>query len=139
MLFDPFIPFNSVFQTAGRAGFLPPVDLTVSENDMVLTMDLPGVSAEHLEIEALNDELVIRGERTRPELSEGSRWALNERAFGKFERRVHLPKNVDADAITASMDDGVLSLIIPKPEALKPKTISIGSGTEQRQLETAAA
>ena len=141
MLSDPFVPFGSLFQTPDRLGFLPSADVTVSENDMVLTMDLPGLTADDLEIEAVNDHLIVRGERKRPELPEGSRCAFNERSFGRFERRVHLPHGIDADAITASMDNGVLSLIVPKPAALKPRTIAIGSGSgaEQRELETATA
>ena len=139
MLFDPFVPFNSLLHTAGRAGFLPAVDVAVSDHDMVLTMDLPGLTADDLEIQAVNGELIVRGERKRPELAEGSRWAFTERTFGAFERRVRLPNGVDAEGITASMTNGVLSLIVPKPEAMKPKTISIGAGTEQRQLETTAA
>jgi HSP20 family protein len=139
MLFDPFVPFNSLFQTAGRVGFLPAADVTIGENDMVLTMDLPGMTADELDIQAVDGELIVRGERHRPELPEGSRWAFSERSFGAFERRIRLPKGVDSDRITASMENGVLSLIVPKPEAMKPKTIAIGSGTEQRQLEGAAA
>ena len=139
MLFDPFVPFHSMLQTASRVGFVPPADVTVSENDMVLTLDLPGLTADQLEIQALNGELIVRGERMRPELPEGSRWAFTERTFGRFERRIRLPNGIDADAITASMDNGVLSLIVPKPETMKPRTIAIGTGSEQRQLETSAA
>lgn len=139
MLFDTFAPFNTGLQSAGRVGFLPPADLSVSDNDLVLTMDLPGFTADDLEIEVVDGQLVVRGERKRPELAEGSRWASTERTFGRFERRLQLPRGIDPEAIAASMDDGVLSLIVPKPEAMKPKTISIGSGTQQRELETAAA
>ena len=139
MLFEPFVPFNSLFQTPGRVGFLPAADVTVGENDMVLTMDLPGMTADELDIQAVDGELIVRGERHRPELPEGSRWAFSERSFGAFERRIRLPKGIDSDAITASMENGVLSLIVPKPEVLKPKTIAIGTGSEQRQLETANA
>lgn len=139
MLFDPFAPFNSLFQTAGRVGFLPAADVTISANDMVLTMDLPGMTADELDIQAVDGELIVRGERHRPELPEGSRWAFSERTFGAFERRIRLPKGVDSDRITASIENGVLSLIVPKPEAMKPKTIAIGSGSEQRQLEGATA
>lgn len=139
MLFDTFAPFNVTFQTTGRIGFPPPADLAVSDNDMVLVMDLPGFTAGDLEIEVLDGELVIRGERKRPELAEGSRWAFTERSFGRFERRLRLPRGVDPDAIIASVDNGVLSLIVPKPEALKPKTIQIGSGTQHRELEAATA
>ncbi len=139
MLFDPFGGLPAVFRTTGRAGFLPPADLTVGENDFVVSVDLPGVHADDLEIEAVNDELVIRGERKRPQPAEGSQWAYSERAFGRFERRIALPKGVDPDAVTASLDNGVLSLIVPKPEALKPKTIAIASGSEQPQLVGSAA
>jgi len=139
MLFDTVTPFTTLFQTAGRVGFLPAADVSVSDHDLVFTMDLPGLTADDLSIEVLNGELVIRGERKRPELAEGSRWALTERSFGMFERRLRLPSAVDPDAITASMDNGVLSLIVPKPEVMKPKTITIATGSQQRELETTTA
>jgi HSP20 family protein len=138
LMFDPFT-FDSFLRTPAQRGFLPAADIVVSDHDTVLTMDLPGLTTEDLQIEVLDRELIVRGERKRPELSEGSRWALNERAFGSFERRIRLAEGVDPDAITASMADGVLSLIVPKPEASKPRTIEIGSGTQQRELETSAA
>jgi HSP20 family protein len=122
MLLDAFAPFEAVLQSAGRVGFLPPADLSISDHDLVLTMDLPGFTADELQIDVLNGELVVRGERKRPELAEGSRWAFTERTFGRFERRLQLPRAIDPDVITASMDNGVLSLIVPKREALKPKT-----------------
>ena len=138
LMFDPFT-FDSFFRTPGHRGFLPAADIVVGENDTLLTMDLPGLATEDLTIEVVDGELVVRGERKRPELAENARWALNERLFGAFERRVRLPEGVEADTITASMTDGVLSLIIPKPEAKRPKTIQIGTGTQYRELETATA
>jgi HSP20 family protein len=139
LLFDTFAPFNSMFHSVGRIGLLPPADLAVSDNDLVLTMDVPGFTADDLTIEVVNGELVVRGERKRPELSEGSQWAFTERTFGSFERRLRLPRGVDPDSITAGVDNGVLSLIVPKPEAMKPRTIAIGSGTRQRELEATTA
>ncbi len=138
LMFDPFAVFDSMpVRPAGRGGFLPPADIAVGEHDTVLTMDLPGLTADDLEIEVVDGQLVVRGERRQPQLGEGSRWAHNERTFGAFERRVTLPKGIDPDAITASMDNGVLSLIVPKPDRMKPKTVAIGSGGQQRELETA--
>ena len=141
LLFDPFAPLESYVTRTARSAFLPPADISVGEHDMVLTMDLPGMTTSDLEIEVMNGELVVRGERKRPELREGSRWAHAERSFGAFERRIKLFEGVDPENITASMTDGVLSLIVAKPERMKPRTIQIGVGTgsEQRQLETAAA
>ena len=127
-----------VTQLNGTAAFVPPADVTVTDGDMVITMDLPGLKAEDLSIELLDGYLIVRGERTRPEVGD-ARLSHTERAFGRFERRIRLPEGVDPDGITASMDDGVLSLIVPKPQRMKPKVIAIDSGTQQRQLETAAA
>lgn len=138
MFFDePFAPL--VRQMTQVPAFVPPADLTVSEGDFVLTMDLPGVRAEDLEIEMVGGELVVRGERRRPELGDGTQWAHGERAFGRFERRVRVPDGVDADSVTASMDHGVLSLILPKPERLKPKAITITGGDAQPRLQTTNA
>jgi HSP20 family protein len=133
MLFDPFAPLNP------RTGaFLAPVDVTIGERDVVLTFDLPGLKADDLDIQLLDRELVLRGERKRPQVGDDAAWVHAERPFGAFERRIQLPEGVDADAITANMDAGVLSLIIPKPERLTPKSIRIG-GAEQRELETSTA
>ena len=133
---DPFAPFAG---QVNRAAFFPAADVTVSEGDLVLTMDLPGLTADDLEIELVDGYLSVRGERKRPEIAEGSRLAHTERTFGGFERRIKLPTGVGPDKVAASMDNGVLSLIVPKPERMIPRTITIGSGSEQRQLETAAA
>ncbi len=81
----------------------------------------------------------MRGERRRPEVTNGTSYVHVERPFGSFERRITVPGGVDPDRITASLHDGVLSLIVPKPERLKPKAIAIDGGTEQRQLETTTA
>ena len=140
LLFDPFAPFDSyVTRASGRSAFMPAADISVSETDLVLTMDLPGLSTDDLDIELHDGHLVVRGERSRPELPQESRWVHAERTFGAFERRIRLPDGVDPDAITASMVDGVLSLIVPKPERMRPRTIPIGAGTERRELETTAA
>jgi HSP20 family protein len=134
MLFDPFAPLLP------RTGaFMAPVDVRVGERNVVLTFDLPGLKADDIDIQVLDRELVLRGQRKRPETGEAGTWVHAERPFGSFERRIQLPDGVDADAITANMDAGVLSLIVPKPERLTPKSIRIGGGEQQRELETATA
>ena len=111
----------------------------MGECDLVLTMDLPGLTADDLDIELLGGWLSVRGERRRPEVGQGKTFAHSERPFGRFDRRFQVPEGVDPDTILARMDNGVLSLIVPKPERLKPKSIAIGTGSEQRELETAGA
>jgi HSP20 family protein len=134
---DPFAPLMS--QLTRPAAFMPAADVAVSGDDLVLTMDVPGLSSEDLSIEVQDTQLVVRGERKRPEVAEGTSYAHAERPFGAFERRIQVPAGIDADHITASLDNGVLSLIVPKPERMKPKTIQIGTGSGQRELETATA
>jgi HSP20 family protein len=132
---DPFAPFTA----QARAAFLPPADVTVSEGDIVLTMDLPGLTAQDLTIELAEGSLCVRGERPFPQVAQGSRRVHGERGFGRFERRIQLPDGIDPDRITASMDHGVLSLIVPKPERMVPRTIEIGSGDDERRLEAGTA
>jgi HSP20 family protein len=83
--------------------------------------------------------LTVRGERRRPQVAQGTSYVHVERPAGAFERRITVPAGVDPDRVTASLHDGVLSLIVPKPERLKPKAIAIDGGTEQRRLEATTA
>src|SRR4051812_38124342 len=134
LVFDPFAPLFT-----RSSAFAAPADVIVGENDLLLTMDLPGLTADDLEIELLDGYLSVRGERRRPEVGEGKSFVHTERPFGRFERRIKLPDGVDPESIMARMDNGVLSLIVPKPERLKPKSIAIGTGSERRELETVTA
>jgi HSP20 family protein len=138
MLFDPFGPFDAFFAAPGsRTGFVPPADVTVSDHDLVLTVDLPGLTADDLDIQFDDGYLTLKGQRKRPEVGDGTTWAHAERAYGTFERRVRLPDAIDPDTITASMDNGVLSLIVPKPDRLRPRTIQIAGGAAREELEEA--
>jgi HSP20 family protein len=133
---DPFEPL--VTQLSRTTTFVPATDVLVSDGDLVLAMDVPGMTTDDLSIELSDHYLVVRGERKPATIVQGVNLAHRERASGRFERRLRVPDGVDADAITASIDNGVLSLIVPKPERLKPKTITIAAGDGVRQLETAA-
>lgn len=132
---EPFEPL--VQQLTRTPAFVPATDVAVSDGDLVLAMDVPGLSTEDLSIELVDNYLVVRGERRAPAVTEGVRLAHRERAFGRFERYVQVPDGVDPEAITASVDNGVLSLIVPKPERMKPRKISIGVGSGRREIEHA--
>jgi HSP20 family protein len=133
-------PFASFFMPSSSSGaFLPPVDVMATGGDLVLTFDLPGLTSQDVDIELVDDTLTVRGARRRPQVSEGTTWTHAERPYGVFERRFRVPRGIDPDSIAASMENGVLSLIVPKPERLRPKTITIGAGSEQRELEATSA
>src|SRR4029079_3893054 len=88
------------------------------------------------DIELIDGALTVRGARKQPKLADGTTWALAERAFGAFERTFRVPREIDPDSIAATMENGVLSLIVPKPERPQPKRIAVGT---QRELETTTA
>lgn len=122
--------FSQFHQTAD---FMPAADVLVSDGDLLLTFDLPGLRAEDVVVEVQDSLLAVRGERQRTPTPDGASYVRTERPVGAFERRIEIPKDVEPDAITASMQDGVLSLIVPQPERMKPRAIAISSRDEEHQ------
>jgi HSP20 family protein len=102
------------------------MDLVEADDHFVLKADLPGVAEEDVSIEVRDNALTIAGERKAEHEKRERGWYRVERAFGRFSRSLTLPEGVDADAIKASFDRGVLEVVIPKPEQRKPRRIEIG-------------
>jgi HSP20 family protein len=114
-------------------GFVPATDVAVTDEEVVVEMDVPGFRREDLDIEFNHDYLVIRGERTFRGRGgdEGERsWYRSERAYGRFERALRLPVGLDHEAVRASLEDGVLTIHIPRPETQKPHRIEIEAEAE---------
>lgn len=120
--------------------FLPPTDLLAGEDDVKVVMDVPGLTAADLEIELSDGTLAIRGERPYPYREHEGSHHLNrlERGFGRFERILKVPRDVDAGAIEASVEAGILTLSIPMPESRKPHRIEIRSGAEAATIAVEA-
>jgi HSP20 family protein len=143
VMFEPFsslFDFDRLLASAGTVRpFVPAADVVVSDEDVTVVMDVPGLKPEQLEVELVDDVLTVRGERQAPYAGEGNgqprAWQRIERAFGKFERRLQVPKGLDPDKIEASLSDGVLTLRIPQPEARRPRRIQITSGGAQPVIE----
>ena len=133
---DPFAPV--ITQLGRSAAFVPGADLTVDDAALTLTMDLPGLTGDDLSIEVQDSALTVRGQRTRPPLHDGT-YLQAERPFGAFQRTIQIPKGVDPEAITASIHDGVLTLIVAKPEQIKPRRVPIDARNEQREPEPVLA
>jgi HSP20 family protein len=143
-LYEPFSPLfelsrelDRMFTRSGPRSYFPAADVVVTEDDVKVYMDVPGLSVEDLEIELVNDVLTIRGERAYPFATgeDGEYvWQRLERAFGKFERILRVPKGLEPDTIDASIENGVLALSLPKPEARKPHRIQITTGAAQPAL-----
>jgi HSP20 family protein len=129
--------FNTVFdapQTGGGGSMLrrwvPAMDLVEAGDHFVLRADLPGMSEDDVSIEFEDGTLTLSGERKAEHEETKEGFHRVERSFGTFSRSLTLPKGVDADAVTASFDRGVLEVRIPKPEQKKPRRIEIGRDAE---------
>jgi HSP20 family protein len=145
LFLEPFAPlFDISRQLGGMRTFLPAADVVVTDDEVTVVMDVPGLKPEDVDVELREDQLTVRGERAMPyqaddDESRPQGWQRLERGFGKFERVLRLPSGLDPDAITASMSDGVLTLHIPKPRERKPRRIEITTGHSAETIEGAAA
>ncbi len=103
----------------------PPVDISECKDAYVLTVELPGVKVEDLEIAFQDGLLTIQGKRSLTRDSADEQFHVLERRYGLFRRSITLPLHVQADAIEASTEDGVLQVVVPKVEEAKPQRIEV--------------
>ncbi|TLN27837.1 Hsp20/alpha crystallin family protein [bacterium] len=101
-----------------------PVDVRSENDDYILTALLPGVKAEDLNVQVNNDTITIQGEFKKAE-DEKSTYLLSEVPSGRFYRELSMPAPLDAAKVEAHLQDGVLSLRVPKAEEARPKSIKI--------------
>ena len=134
--------FNTFFDTptgAGNGGavrrWIPSMDLVETDAHFVLRADLPGLSEEDVAIELEDNVLTVSGERKAEHEEKKEGFYRVERSFGQFRRSLTLPEGVNADAITATFDKGVLEVRIPKPEERKPRKVAIQVGDTAAALE----
>jgi HSP20 family protein len=109
------------------SGWLPSVDVWETENELVLSFDVPGVSEDEIAVELEDNTLTVSGKRERTSEHSNERFYRFERRFGTFSRSVTLPAGVREDAINADYREGVLEIRVPKPEEQKPRRIKVGS------------
>jgi HSP20 family protein len=112
----------------GAADWLPSVDVTETEEALVLSFDLPGLKEDEISVELEDNVLTVSGKRERKLERKEDNYYRWERRFGQFSRSVALPAGVGENDIKASYEDGVLEIKVPKPEEHKPKRIQIGTG-----------
>jgi HSP20 family protein len=101
----------------------PPVDITETDEAWVIEAELPGVDRKDVSIELRDDELMISGEIKERERKGVLR--RRTRRVGEFEFRVTLPGHVEASDVTAAINDGVLTVTVPKPQTARPHKIEV--------------
>ena len=115
---------------ASRSGSVytyPPVNVWLSDDDVIASAELPGVELENLDISVHGETLTIRGGRARQELKEGEKFQRRERLVGSFSRTLQLPFRVDSEKVEAHFNRGVLTVKLPRAEADKPRKIAVKS------------
>lgn len=107
------------------AEWIPAVDIKEEDNRFVIHADIPGVNPEDIDISMENGVLTIKGEKNTEAKTEKDNYKRVERIYGSFYRRFSLPDTANNDAISATSKQGVLDIVIPKREAVKPKKINV--------------
>lgn len=112
------------------AGVFPLMNLTEDRENYYLRAELPGIKARDLEISATGDSLTVSGERKISPDDENVTFHRREREAGRFSRVVTLPGDIDTAKVEATCADGILTIVLPKAEASKPKQIRVKSPQE---------
>lgn len=123
-LFDLPIMGNFARQAQIFSGWTPALDLYQNNDNVVAVVELPGMPKEEIDISLHDGMLTIAGER-QSSSSEGESAERTERFSGKFRRSITLPTRVDADKVSASFKDGILTVTLPKAEEAKPKKVEV--------------
>jgi HSP20 family protein len=124
-LFDTFLGRPMAGATSTGRAWLPAVDMHETKDDLVLTVELPGVSEKDLTLAITGDLLSIKGERRWDDDANNRQYLHVERVYGQFDRVIQLPLDVQPDRIKATFRDGLLQITLPKAEQLKPREIKI--------------
>ena len=127
----PLLVASKAFSVQGplKVPWVPLADLSETDDAYVVKAELPGVNKDQVNIQLQDRELVISGEVPEPEPESGngngSRRHRSSRRTGRFELRIYLPGDVNADAVTAQLSDGILTITVPKSEATTPRKVEI--------------
>jgi HSP20 family protein len=104
---------------------LPTTDLVETENQFEVTVDLPGLKPEEVNVELKNGELWISGKREEEKEEKGKTYHRIERRHGEFRRVLLLPSTISVEKIDAKFENGVLKITVPKSEEVKTKHIEV--------------
>jgi len=135
----PFSPFGALQHEIDRVfdnfttwrgdglAFTPSMEVTETDKAIEVSTELPGIDEKDVDISLANDVLTIRGEKKAEKEEKSKSYRLIERSYGSFERSLALPPGIDAGAIKAKMDKGILKITLPKPPAAQSQKIKISA------------
>jgi len=123
-LFDQLFTTNRCAPSregVANRGWVPAIDVYEDAESLQFHVELPGLKPEEIDVELKGDTLTIKGERKFENEEKKSGYVRVERAYGKFQRSFTLGVPINADGLKATCKNGVLEVIVPKAEAIKPK------------------
>jgi HSP20 family protein len=120
-------------------GFRPRFDVREGADGYVLKADLPGVKSEELEIALDHDELTVTARRDADALEKGERFVCVERSHGQFTRVFALPEGIDSDRMWADLEDGVLTVVLPKSGGLSPRRVMVKTAEKPGKIQAVDA
>ena len=107
------------------AGWTPAIDVQETDGEYLVKADLPDLKKEDVHVQIADGMLSVSGERHQEKEEKGKRFHRVERAYGRFERQVSLPAEVDPKKVSAAFKDGVLSVHLPKSPTARPQSIEV--------------
>ena len=116
---------RSAGQLMGDGGWLPPVDILMDKDNVLVKAEIPGMTKDNLDISISGDVLTIKGEKHQEKESKERNVFRTERTYGAFQRSFVLPTSVNPDRVSAQYTNGILEITLPKKEDEKSKQIQI--------------
>jgi len=132
-LFDEaYTPKGEATQYGQEWSFSPVVESAWNENEVLLRAIVPGVAEKDVHVNVQGNQLVIQGERRRPESFDKNSWT--QLSYGKFQTSLSLPNGLNLDHVSCRLHDGVLDIRIPVSEAMKPRQVQIQTGDDRKAI-----
>jgi HSP20 family protein len=128
-MFDSFLQRGGDLFESGTM-LSPATDISEDKDNLVFSVEIPGMNKEDFKVTVQDNILTIRGEKRQESEVKDSSYRRVERSYGSFSRSFNLPASVQSDKIKAAYEDGVLKLVLPKAEEAKPKEIQISVGSK---------
>ena len=133
---DPFRDFDrlteAVLGTRARPAAMPMAAYR-EDGTFVVHLDLPGVSADSIDLTVEQNVLTVHAER-KPPVDDAAERVVDERSYGVFSRQLFLGDTLDSDQLTADYDAGVLTLKIPIAEKAKPRKVEVSGGEDRKKI-----
>lgn len=115
--------------------WFPVTDVSETPEHLTLRLEVPGLSREDIKLSVERNTLTVRGEKRQESATENENFYRSERSYGAFERSFALPGHVDADAVKASLENGVLTIRFPRREEAKAREIEIEGGGKRKEIK----